>query len=516
MSHIKAGKLFLNRYLRSRWQKLLAASDKGTKHWPSPHQVDWPLFARIDQAAANPAWRGAARCPLSQAVLRADLPVRKLDEASAEAVRNALAELATAGGGCLYLPGERIVFEQTLDIPAHVHLIGQLGSELVFRTAAFGLRIQGSPDALTYGVVVKNLILRHEGSHCFSAAVFVSNAHDIVFQAVEIYAPLAVGFLLSDQVYRARLERCAVYHAGLAGFMLVRDVSDCVFDGCIAERCQQSGIFLTDLKLPPNVAPLDFDSQIHHTINIIGNFAPFAADDPAPQRNTLMNCTFARNRKMGITTDGTGNLRVINCIIAENDCEGITLDNGTWHSEIRGCHIVGNGWRGAQGEEELSADYVEHMGLMADGSSKAKLPGISLDNAAYCRIEDNLIEKNWGDGVKCVRATYACTIAHNLITHNNLGSNERFHFFGVLVGVAARQHPEQSDFPSCHNRIIGNDIIGAHFAGVHLLPHTIGNCVQDNRISGCAFMAIENHTHGGNFIEDNGAYLLPNISPAAI
>lgn len=77
------------------------------------------------------------------------------------------------------------------------------------------------------------------------------------------------------------------------------------------------------------------------------------------------------------------------------------------------------------------------MGRMDDGSSKAKLPGVSLDNAAYCRVENNSIEGNWGDGVKFVRSVYACTVARNIIANNNRGVNDRFHYFGVLVGVTA-------------------------------------------------------------------------------
>ena len=52
----------------------------------------------------------------------------------------------------------------------------------------------------------------------------------------------------------------------------------------------------------------------------------------------------------------------------------------------------------------------------------------------------------------------SCTVAGNIIADNNRGINDRFHFFGVLVGVAKRQHLDQSDFPSCNNRIIENDI----------------------------------------------------------
>ncbi len=475
--------------------------------FPHPHD-DWPLLARMRLAAENTLQRGAAYGIPSLPRQRGDLPKLHIDAAhfTTQQLQAALNSLPPEGGQ-IYLPAGRLIFTEPLRLPNHVHLIGSFATELIFRSADFGLVIQGHKNALAQGIHLENLHIRHEGEQRFSAAVFITEAFDLYLKNVHIHAPFAVGFLLSDQVYRVRMTQCSVYHAGLVGFMLIRDVADCVLQECVAEHCMQGGIFFTDLKLPPGMSPLDFDGQIYHTIKVIGNFAPFAPNDPTPQRNSLLNCTFARNRKMGITTDGTGNLRIINCIIAENDCEGITLDNGTWNCEVLNSHIYGNGWRGLQHEQELTEDFVEKMGLMPDGGSKAKLPGVSLDNAAYCRIENNLIEKNWGDGVKFVRAGYACTIANNLISHNNRGSNDEFHFFGILIGVAERQHPEQSDFPSCHNRITNNDIIGSHYAGVHLLPNTTGNILRDNRIQDAICMPIEDHAGKGNQIEPQGANL---------
>jgi parallel beta-helix repeat protein len=420
---------------------------------------------------------------------------------SEESLRAAIAQLAHSGG-TVYLPPQTLILNDSLVLSNNLSLVGAPGSELIFRTSHFGVIIQGSAEQPAHGIQLQHLILRHEGEQRFSAAVFITHAHDIIVRAIEIHHPLAGGFLLADGVYRVQMFACSVFHAGLTGFMLVRDVADCLLHECRAEYCMQGGIFLTDLVCPPEIAALDFDAQIHHTLRVIKNFAPFAADDPAPQRNTLQNCIFSRNRKMGITTDGTGNLRILNCVIAENDCEGITLDNGSWYCEVRNNHIYANGWRGLQHEVELSEDFVAKMGLLADGSSKAKLPGVSLDNAAYCRIEGNLIEKNWGDGVKFVRAVYACTVANNIISHNNQGVNDQFHFFGVLVGNAERQHPQQSDFASCYNRIIDNDIIGAHYAGIHLLPGTHANLMRGNHISGATHLEIEDHAVSNKLLGD--------------
>jgi parallel beta-helix repeat protein len=447
-------------------------------------EMQWALFERmnlINKIEIPPRFSKATNSYKS-VISAEDFTVKRLFEE--------IAALANTGGE-IHLPEGQLELTETLKLPSNLRLIGVAGkTELIFKDVDFGLMIQNHN-----GIEVENLRIRHQGTHKFCAAVLITQATDLSFSNVEIIKPRAVGFLFADNVHRTRLEHCSVYEANLVGFMMVRNVWNTILQSCVAEGCKQGGVFLTDLKLPSHIDSLDFHNQIHHTSEIIGNFAPFDPQDPLPYRNSLIDCTFRYNRKMGITTDGVGYLNVINCVIANNDCEGITIDNGSWGCQILNCHIYNNGWRGLQDETELNQDFVEQMGIMEDGSSKAKLPGISLDNAAYCRIENNSIEDNWGDGVKFVRSVYACTVANNLITHNNKGINDKFHFFGVLIGVAQRQHSEQSDFPSCHNSIINNDIIGKHYAGIHLLAGTSHNLVKDNRIIDATFVDIEDHTN---------------------
>lgn len=475
---------------------------------PEPGKIEWPLFERMRLAAQRDSCGPRERQNLILTRPAADTPksVIPLKDFNSTHLFAELAKLSGSGGE-LYLPAGRIELNKELKLHPGVRIIGVLGAtELVFKDTLFGLTIMGG-ETFAAGVRVENLRIRHEGPHKFCAAVFVTRATDLFFSDVEIIAPRAIGFLFSDDVHRVRLDRCAVYNAGLVGFMMVRNVRDTVLQSCIAEGCEQSGVFLTDLKLPQGMDPLDFDAQIQYTNEVIGHFGPFAPEDPSPYRNALISGSFCGNRKMGVTTDGVGYLRVVGCNISDNDCEGIAIDNGSWGYQIQNCHIRGNGWRGRQHAVELGHDFVKEMGLMDDGSSKAKLPGVSLDNAVYSRIENNCIEGNWGDGVKFVRAVHSCTVAGNIIADNNRGINDRFHFFGVLAGVAKRQHSGQSDFPSCNNRIIENDILGPHFAGVHLMPGTTGNLVRGNRIIGPTFTAIENHTSGSNIVYSNGPEL---------
>lgn len=460
-------------------------------------QAQWLLFERI-------RFHGNVESNLRQHRLAwfqkpSMLSVKYLEELKVETLLNAIYELSENGGE-IHLPQGRLEFKETLNLPTNISLIGN-HTHLVFHNVRFGIALIGKKEQPIHHVTLENITISHTGTSQFSAAIFISQSTDICLKNINVIAPQMTGFLLADGVKRVSLNQCNVISAGLGGFMLVRDVTDCIFEQCKAEHCQQSGIFLTDLKLPEHLDPLDFDGQLHYTSEIIGNFAPFSPTDLTPVRNTLSNCVFRGNRKMGITTDGVGFLRVINCVIAENDCEGITIDNGSWGCQIQHCHIYRNGWRGLQHDVELTQDFVQEMGLLSDGSSKAKLPGVSLDNAAYTRVENNIIEGNWGDGVKFVRAGYRCYVGNNLIIDNNRGMNDRFHFFGVLIAVATRQHPEQFDFPSCYNVVKNNDILGLHYSGIHLLPNTIGNEIKDNKIDGFHCLAIEDHSDiGTNFI----------------
>lgn len=464
----------------------------------------WELFERIAHTrGARPLGNPHQSLELRHFPARAPREHRRVLQLTEGELRNALDSMPP-DGGVVQLPEGRLTLGAPLAVASGVTLNGVPGkTELVFIDTDYAITFEGTPESPIQQAGLSNLRILHQGMHKFCGAVFATHSLNLHFSQVEISSPRGIGFLLSDDVAGTSFSRCSVDHAALVGYMFIRDIRETRLEACRAEYCRQSGVFLTDLKLPPGVDAKDFDGQIRYTNQVIGNFAPFAADDPTPIRTAFVNCVFQHNRKMGITTDGVGHLQVIGTVLANNECEGITIDNGSWNCQILNCHIFNNGRRGFQDEHELSIDFVRELGLMEDGTSKAKLPGVSIDNAAYIRVENNHIESNWGDGVKLVRAGYRCTVAGNLIENNNRGANDRFHFFGILVGVAERQHPDQQDFPSSNNNLNSNEILGPHYAGIHLMAGTTGNRVHNNHIEGAAFMAIENHTLTGNQIVES-------------
>ena len=73
-----------------------------------------------------------------------------------------------------------------------------------------------------------------------------------------------------------------------------------------------------------------------------------------------------------------------------------------------------------QSDEDLEADFVTTFGRLSDGSSPAKLPGISIDNSAYNTIVNNNVTQNYGSGVKMVRSAY-----RNIIMENSVSDNKK-------------------------------------------------------------------------------------------
>ena len=194
---------------------------------------------------------------------------------------------------------------------------------------------------------------------------------------------------------------------------------------------------------------------------------------------------------MGVCNDGSGALAVDRCDIRDNQCEGITLDNGSWGALVSQCEIAGNGCRADQSDRELFADFVSRENRLPDGSSPVKLPGISLDNAALCRIENCSIHDNHGEGVKFVRAVWRCSVRNNSIADNNRGRSPGHPHHGIRIGADPSQHKGQRDFPSSDNDVLDNRISGPHECGILLNEGACLNRIRGNSISGALAAPIQ-------------------------
>src|SRR3954452_16350687 len=125
---------------------------------------------------------------------------------------------------------------------------------------------------------------------------------------------------------------------------------------------------------------------------------------------------------------------------------------------------------------------------MADGSAKAKTPAISIDNGIYNVVYAKQIDGNFGGGVKLVRTAFFNVVGLNVVTDDNAGASDRFHFFGIELG-AARADIAVGDLdfaPSRGNIVFGNVVRGPHYAGIFFGDGSTDNDVFDNTIFGAA------------------------------
>jgi parallel beta-helix repeat protein len=212
------------------------------------------------------------------------------------------------------------------------------------------------------------------------------------------------------------------------------------------------------------------------------------------------------NNSSGIYSDSGYCNYYLENVLSNNDKEGICLDFGAFGNYLSENIIDGNGGRLRQTDADLEADYVLSYGRMEDGGSKAKLPGVSLDNAAYNILLKNTVRDNYGSGIKTVRSAYRNIIMENSIMDNNLGVNDIFHFFGIEMGFAEEPDMEVigMDFtPDYENIICNNMIVGEHYAGIFLQEGTYGNDIYNNCVVSQGDWALEDHSKTTNNIHDN-------------
>ena len=213
-----------------------------------------------------------------------------------------------------------------------------------------------------------------------------------------------------------------------------------------------------------------------------------------------------RNNSSGVYSDGAYNIYIIENIIYKNEKEGMCLDYGTFGAYVHNNVVRQNGGRFRQTDEDLEADFVTSFGRLEDGSSPAKLPGISIDNSAYNIILNNNVNQNYGSGIKSVRSAYRNVIMENTVSDNNYGENEKFHFFGIEIGHAST--PDEPviglDFTASYENIVCRNVVtGPDYAGVFLEIESYCNDVFDDVIMGSEKFAIECHSTLFNSIVNN-------------
>jgi len=263
----------------------------------------------------------------------------------------------------------------------------------------------------------------------------------------------------------------------------------------------QAGVVVTDRNADLAATPLNLFEQDGYWAQA----QPITSRLSTPRRNLVAFNRIARNRASGIYFDGAAEDVVAGNLIQGNAKEGMCLDNGSTANAVALNTIEENGKRWGGSDEDLKRDFVAGFGRLADGSAAAKVPGLSLDNAAYNLVYGNEVLGNYGGGIKMVRTGYFNVVGLNTLVDNNRGRSDRFHFFGIELGAAEADAPAVDlDFaPSRGNIVFANAIRGSHYAGVFFAEGSDRNDLFDNSIFGATNWAIESVVRQDNAILNN-------------
>jgi parallel beta-helix repeat protein len=220
---------------------------------------------------------------------------------------------------------------------------------------------------------------------------------------------------------------------------------------------------------------------------------PMAERVAIPHDNVVAYNRINGNLSSGIYSDGSASNVIIGNDVERNSKEGMCLDNGSVANVVAWNLFRSNGKRWGESDLNLKQDFIFGLGRLPDGSSPAKVPAISIDNAAYNQVVFNEVDRNFGGGIKMVRTDFYNVIGLNVIADNNEGQSKKFHFFGIELGSAGADAPSKElDFTASRgNEVFGNTIRGSHYAGVFFASGSDNNAVFDNSIFGATFWAME-------------------------
>jgi hypothetical protein len=175
------------------------------------------------------------------------------------------------------------------------------------------------------------------------------------------------------------------------------------------------------LHCTDRVAPEDMPERCHEPRSILDKAK-------RPKCIDMAGIDVRGCRAQGVYLAGALACRVSRSVLARSNKEGICFDWGTAMCELTSSAVAGNGRRASLSAEEIRADFIGRFPLLPDGSSAAKLPGVSMDNAAFNTVSRNLLVGNHGGAVKFVRACVGNRVEMNAGWSNSAGNNRHMRF----------------------------------------------------------------------------------------
>lgn len=371
---------------------------------------------------------------------------------------------------------------------------------------AAGVAFSGSTDSRTAQAVIAedctNFALYNLNltAGCYEYGIYIIRSNTFTIENCTISNALYKGLVMMGENKNFTIRNNTVSYNGNGAVFLDGNISNGIIAGNdvvdnYGTRNLTAGIVMTSMEIDDYYTAYN-EFKDEHLYNLLDT----------PHDIVLYQNNVKHNNSSGIYSDGAYQIYIVENIIYQNDKEGMCLDYGTFGAYVSNNIVKENGGRLRQSDEDLEADFVTAFGRLSDGSSPAKLPGISIDNSAYNTIVNNNVTQNYGSGVKMVRSAYRNIIMENSVSDNNKGKSDDFHFFGIEIGhESTPDEPVKGlDFTASYENIVCRNIVtGSNYAGVFLAVESYCNDVFDNTILGSEWYAIECHSNMFNSMPNN-------------
>lgn len=335
---------------------------------------------------------------------------------------------------------------------------------------------------------------------CYEYGIYIIRSNTFTIENCTISNALYKGLVMMGENKNFTIRNNTVSYNGNGAVFLNGNISNGIIAGNdvvdnYGTRNLTAGIVMTSMEIDDYYTAYN-EFKDEHLYNLLDT----------PHDIVLYQNNVKHNNSSGIYSDGAYQIYIVENIIYQNDKEGMCLDYGTFGAYVSNNIVKENGGRLRQSDEDLEADFVTTFGRLSDGSSPAKLPGISIDNSAYNTIVNNNVTQNYGSGLKMVRSAYRNIIMENSVSDNNKGKSDDFHFFGIEIGhESTPDEPVKGlDFTASYENIVCRNIVtGSNYAGVFLAVESYCNDVFDNTILGSEWYAIECHSNMFNSMPNN-------------
>lgn len=392
--------------------------------------------------------------------------------------------LKECSGSIVNVVSKEIILDETIELPSNITLMGngvKLGGK-ENEKLDFAIKAENVNDFSINKIKLTGLGYKY--------GIYIINSNNALIVNNEISNSDENAMCVIGNNKYINILNNVIHENNAGGVFFNGEISQCIIQG--NEIYNNKGTNNLSAGIGFTGIPI---SNLYETDKSYGT-VPIYDMTEAPHDIVIKDNNVLENNSGGVYSNGAYNLYVIDNTIKDNEKEGMCLDFGTIGTYVANNTFERNGNRDRQTDQDLADDFVLEIGRMEDGTSKAKLPSISIDNSAYNIIMSNTIDNNYGSGIKMVRSSYRNFIAENVIKDNNLGINDTCWGFGIELGYASADDDAVGlDFTPDYENIISRNIVsGKHYSGIFLADGDYCNDLIDNVIMDAVNFSIENHS----------------------